>query len=75
MYSDNEKKHKISIPSYTLAEELMNSISHGVGALMGLAMLVMCLVRAAQTGDAWKIVSAAIFGATTFLLYIMSYYQ
>ena len=72
MYSDNEKKHKISIPSYTLAEELMNSISHGVGALMGLAMLVMCLVRAAQTGDAWKIVSAAIFGATTFLLYIIS---
>ena len=43
MYSDNEKKHKISIPSYTLAEELMNSISHGVGALMGLAMLVMAV--------------------------------
>ncbi len=72
MISENEKKHKIAIPSYTLAEELMNSISHGIGALAGVAMLILCVVRAAGTGDPWKIVSASLFGATTFLLYIMS---
>ena len=26
------KQHRITIPKYTLGEELMNSISHGVGA-------------------------------------------
>ena len=33
-------KNKVSIPKYTLAEELINSISHGVGALLGIAALV-----------------------------------
>ena len=73
MISDQEKKnHRVAIPSYTLAEELMNSISHGIGALFGLTALVLCLLRAAQSGDPWRIVSAAVFGTTVFLLYMMS---
>ena len=73
MINDKEKKnHRIAIPSYTLAEELMNSISHGIGALMGLTALVLCILKTAPSGDAWRIVSAAFFGTTTFLVYIMS---
>ena len=73
MYSEEElKNHKIAIPTYSLAEELMNSISHGVGALFGIVALVLLIVKAAGTHDAWKIVAVSIYGFTTFLLYIMS---
>ena len=72
MYTEEERAHKIAIPTYTLAEELMNAISHGIGALLGIAGLVLCVVKAAHTGNPWKIVSVCIFGFTVFLLYIMS---
>ena len=31
-----EKKERISVPKYTLAEELINSISHGIFALLSI---------------------------------------
>ena len=69
---DEQRKHRIAIPHYTLGEELMNSISHGIGALLGIAALVLCVVRAAPTGDPYRIVSGAIFGFTVLILYLMS---
>ena len=73
MYSEEElKNHKIAIPTYSLAEELMNSISHGVGAIFGIVAMVLCIVRAAGSHDPWKITAASIYGFNTFLLYIMS---
>ena len=69
---DEQRKHRIAIPHYTLGEELMNSISHGVGALLGIAALVLCVVRAAPTGDPYRIVSGAIFDFTVLILYLMS---
>lgn len=63
-------EHRISIPSYTLGEELINSISHGVGALAGVAMMVLCLLR--SVGDPWKIASSLVFGLTVIILYLMS---
>ena len=69
------KKHRISIPKYTLGEELMNSISHCVGALLGIAALVLCVVRAAlriESVGAAGVVGAAIYGATLVILYTMS---
>lgn len=68
----DHKPHRISIPKYSLSEELLNSISHGVGALFGIVATVLCIVKAAGTGDPWRIVSSAIFGATVLLLYLMS---
>lgn len=68
----DQKPHRISIPKYSLSEELLNSISHGVGALFGIVGTVLCIVKAANTGDPWRIVSSAIFGASVLLLYLMS---
>ena len=75
MISDREmREHKIAIPTYTLGEELMNSISHGVGALLGIAGLVLCIVQSVRSGQdvAWKVVSSSVYGATVILLYLMS---
>lgn len=75
MISNYEKQHhRIAIPTYSLAEELINSISHGVGALLGIAGLVLCIVKSALSpvDVGWKVVSSCIFGFTVILLYLMS---
>ena len=68
----DQKPHRISIPKYSLSEELLNAISHGLGALFGIVGTVLCIVKAANTGDPWRIVSGSIFGVTVLLLYLMS---
>lgn len=68
----DKKKPRISIPKYTLAEELLNSISHGVGAIFGVVALVLCIVRSVEHGDVWAVVSASIYGASVIILYTMS---
>lgn len=64
--------HHSNAPSYTLGEELFNSISHGIGFLLSVAALVLAVIQAAFHGDAWCVVSAAIYGSTLILLYCMS---
>jgi hemolysin III len=49
--------------------ERLNGISHLIGAVLALAGLVVLVVVAARQGDAWKIVSFSLYGATLFLLY------
>ena len=66
----DQKPHRISIPKYSLSEELLNAISHGVGAISGIVATVLCILK--SVGDPWKVVSSAIFGATMLLLYLMS---
>lgn len=57
---------------YSAREELVHALTHGVGALLGVAGLVLLVVGAARWGDAWQITAGAIFGATLVLLYAAS---
>lgn len=59
-------------PQYTLTEELFHGITHGIGAALAVAGLVVLVVLAAQKGDAWRIVSFSIYGASLTLLYLAS---
>ncbi len=52
--------------------ERFNSISHLVGAALALAGLVVLVVVASQDGDTRRIVSFSVYGATLFLLYLIS---
>ena len=65
-------KSRLNLPKYTLCEELMNSISHGIGAGLSVAALVLCIVQAAVHGTAAGVVGASIYGATLVILYCMS---
>ena len=56
-------------PFYTLGEEITNSITHGVGAGMAIAGMVVLLV---QSNDVWQVVSSAIYGASMIFLFLMS---
>ncbi|MGN0747366.1 MAG: hemolysin III family protein [Aristaeellaceae bacterium] len=72
MSQQEQVKHRISIPKYTLGEELISAISHGVGALLGIAALVLCIVKSCHPYDGYKLASSIVFGLTVTLLYLMS---
>ena len=58
--------------SPSTGEEIANAITHGIGALLATAALVILVVLAAIHGTAWHIVSFTIFGSTLVLLYFAS---
>ena len=57
---------------YPVKEEIANSITHGIGAALSIAGLVVLVVFAAMQGDVWHIVSFSIYGSTLILLYLAS---
>jgi hemolysin III len=57
---------------FTKREEFANAISHFIGALLSLAALILMLIHSARHGNAWHIVSSAIFGSSMILLYLSS---
>ena len=60
------------IKKESIGEEIANAITHGVGALLSIAAIVILVVIAAIHGNAWHITGFAIFGATLFVLYLSS---
>ncbi len=52
--------------------ERFNGYSHLIGAIFSVAGMVALIVYASLYNDAWKIVSAAIYGSTLVLLYTIS---
>ncbi|HEY1013279.1 MAG TPA: hemolysin III family protein [Herpetosiphonaceae bacterium] len=57
---------------YTLREEIANAVTHGVGAALSVAGLVLLVVRAALAGDARRVICFSIFGAALLVLYLIS---
>ena len=60
------------LPSYTLGEEILNTASHAIGALLGVAALVVCIVYSVSNHDVWAVVSSAVYGSSLIMLYSMS---
>lgn len=58
----------------TYLDELLNSITHGIGILLSIAGLVLLVVFASISpyGDVWKIVSFSIYGFSLILMYTAS---
>jgi hemolysin III len=57
---------------YTPLEELFNSITHGIGALISVAGLVLLIVSSSMYGKLNHIISCTIFGITLVSLYTAS---
>lgn len=60
------------VKTQTIGEEIANSVSHGVGAGLSVAALVLLVVRAAHTSGALGVVSASIYGGSLVILYLLS---
>jgi hemolysin III len=57
---------------YTPTEEIFHGITHGIGAALSIAGLVILVVLAVQMGDVWRIVSFSIYGGSLTLLFLAS---
>lgn len=66
------KKQTILKKAYTLGEEIFNSVSHGVGALLSIGGTAVLIVFCALNRGAMEVVTASIFGASLIILYTMS---
>ena len=62
----------VAIPRYSLAEELLNAISHGLGAIFGIVALILMLIKVIPTGDPFKISASIIYGLSLIILFTIS---
>lgn len=60
------------LPNYTRGEEIFNMVSHIVGAAVGVAVLVLCVIVSAKNNNVYGVIASAIYGATMIMLYTMS---
>ena len=69
------KRTKLSdrrLPDYSRGEEIMHMVTHIVGGALGLAVLTLCVIRAALNGNVYGVVSSAIYGATMVITFTIS---
>ena len=60
---------KITLPHYTKGEEIFNSISHGMGIILGIISCVLCLIKADSTNAR---LGAIVFSVSVMVLYTCS---
>ena len=70
-YFLKEEVSKIKIPNYSLSEEIINSLSHGLAAAFSIAGLILLIVKASHE-SVLNLVSVTIFGTTMIILYTIS---
>ncbi|MEV5030557.1 PAQR family membrane homeostasis protein TrhA [Paenibacillus sp. LPE1-1-1.1] len=58
--------------TYSKKEEIANAVTHGIGAALSIAALVLLIIFAASKGTALHVVSFTIYGAAMLLLYLAS---
>lgn len=63
---------KIPIPKYTLGEEITNAISHGLGSILGIVALTLCLTMSILHKTPYGITSSIVFGLSLIILYTIS---
>ena len=68
----NSKNSNKLVNRYTIQEEIFNSITHGIGALLSIAALVILVAFASINGDVIQIISFSIYGFTLFFLFTSS---
>ena len=56
----------------TLYEEVANAITHGIGAALSIAALVLLIVTSVRNGNGLDLTGAIVFGISMFFLYMMS---
>ncbi|MBX7191620.1 MAG: hemolysin III family protein [Sandaracinaceae bacterium] len=69
--SPADTTHRAAAPP-TRLEELVHSLTHGVGALCAIGVLVLLVIGAAVDGSALHVTVASIFGASLVSVYVSS---
>jgi len=61
-----------TVGRYTFREEIINSLTHGLGTALSIGGLIVLIVYAVNYGTAWHVVSFSVFGGALVLLYAAS---
>lgn len=61
-----------SLPVYSAGEELMNTLTHALGGVLGFVALTLCVHRAAAWRGPEETAGAAIYGCCLIILYSIS---
>lgn len=71
-----KEEQRKSKKRYSIGEEIFNSVTHGIGAGLAIAALVLLIVKAITQSPAgetvYYVVSWSVFGSTLVILYLMS---
>ena len=59
-------------PKYTLGEEITNSITHGLGVVFGIVILVLTIITAAHNHNSIGVVSSCIYGVSMIIMFLIS---
>ena len=60
------------IATYSIKEEVANSVSHGIGALISVAGLTLLLINPIEQQNITKIISFSIYGSSLIILFLAS---
>ncbi|MEC4271788.1 hemolysin III family protein [Adlercreutzia sp. R25] len=63
---------KKSVREYTLGEEIFNAVTHGVGAGLAVAALVLLIVKSVSDGGGILLAAALVYGIAMLVEYLMS---
>lgn len=66
MHAENQS------PQYSVVEEVIHAITHGVGVLLSIGGLTWMLYLSISAADPWRIVASSIYGATLIALFLAS---
>ncbi len=61
-----------TISRYTLKEEILNSITHGLGAVLAICGTILMIVQSVNHNSTSALVNSLIYGISLILLYTMS---
>lgn len=64
------RREELSLPRYSLGEEVFSAVTHGIGTGLAIAGMVVLLVMGRH--DPLTVASVSVFGATMILLYLVS---
>lgn len=62
----------MKIHTFSKKEEIAHAITHGIGALLSIAALILLIVYASINGNLLHTVSASVFGSSMLFMYVCS---
>jgi len=68
----SKEKELIVNPDYSIKEDLANSVTHGIGAVLSVAGLALLVILTSKNGDVWRVVSFSVYGSSLVILYLAS---
>ena len=67
-----EPRARVILPDYTRTEEILNTVTHILGALFAVAAIPLLVITGVVHRNAWAVVSGAIYGATLLIMFTVS---